>query len=28
VGHGIRVFVKHENHLPVQTFKVRNGLSR
>ncbi|MEK7239721.1 MAG: threonine/serine dehydratase [Gemmatimonadota bacterium] len=27
VGHGIRVFVKHENHLPVQTFKVRNGLS-
>lgn len=27
VGHGISVFVKHENHLPVQTFKVRNGLS-
>jgi len=27
VGHGIEVFVKHENHLPVQTFKVRNGLS-
>ena len=27
VGHGIRVYVKHENHLPVQTFKVRNGLS-
>jgi len=27
VGHGIQVFVKHENHLPVQTFKVRNGLS-
>lgn len=27
VGHGITVFVKHENHLPVQTFKVRNGLS-
>ncbi len=27
VGYGIEVFVKHENHLPVQTFKVRNGLS-
>ncbi len=27
VGHGIEVYVKHENHLPVQTFKVRNGLS-
>lgn len=27
VGHGIHVYVKHENHLPVQTFKVRNGLS-
>jgi len=27
VGHGITVFVKHENHLPVQTFKVRNALS-
>ena len=27
VGHDIAVFVKHENHLPVQTFKVRNGLS-
>ncbi len=27
VGHGISVYVKHENHLPVQTFKVRNGLS-
>ena len=27
VGHGIQVYVKHENHLPVQTFKVRNGLS-
>lgn len=27
VGHGIRVLVKHENHLPVNTFKVRNGLS-
>ncbi len=27
VGRGIRVFVKHENHNPVNTFKVRNGLS-
>ena len=27
VGHSIAVYVKHENHLPVQTFKVRNGLS-
>ena len=27
VGHGIRVLVKHENHLPVNTFKVRNGLA-
>ncbi len=27
VGHDIQVFVKHENHLPVQTFKVRNGLA-
>lgn len=27
VGHGVRVLVKHENHLPVNTFKVRNGLS-
>ncbi len=27
VGHGIEVYVKHENHLPVQTFKVRNALS-
>ena len=27
VGHRIAVYVKHENHLPVQTFKVRNGLS-
>ncbi|MDQ8155042.1 MAG: threonine/serine dehydratase [Gemmatimonadota bacterium] len=27
VGHDIQVYVKHENHLPVQTFKVRNGLS-
>lgn len=27
VGHGIRVLVKHENHLPTNSFKVRNGLS-
>jgi len=27
VGHGIRVFVKHENHQPTQSFKVRNGLN-
>jgi threonine dehydratase len=27
VGHGISVFVKHENHNPTNTFKVRNGLS-
>ncbi|MEP6763123.1 MAG: pyridoxal-phosphate dependent enzyme [Gemmatimonadaceae bacterium] len=27
VGYGIRVLVKHENHLPVNSFKVRNGLS-
>lgn len=27
VGHGIRVLVKHENHLPVNSFKIRNGLS-
>jgi len=27
VGHGIRVFVKHENHHPTNSFKVRNGLS-
>jgi threonine dehydratase len=25
VGHGIRVVVKHDNHLPVNTFKVRNA---
>ncbi len=25
VGHGIHVLVKHENHLPVNTFKVRNA---
>lgn len=27
VGHGIRVWVKHENHNPTNAFKVRNGLS-
>src|SRR5213078_2138746 len=27
VGHGIQVFVKHENHQPTNSFKIRNGLS-
>jgi threonine dehydratase len=27
VGHGVRVFVKHENHLPTGAFKARNGMS-
>ncbi len=27
VGHNIRVLIKHENHLPVNTFKVRNATS-
>ncbi len=27
VGFGVRVWVKHENHLPVNSFKVRNGTS-
>lgn len=27
VGHGIRVLVKHENHQPTNSFKVRNGLA-
>ena len=27
VGGGIRLFVKHENHQPTQSFKVRNALS-
>lgn len=27
VGHGVRVLVKHENHQPTGSFKVRNGLS-
>jgi threonine dehydratase len=27
VGSGVRVWVKHENHHPTQSFKIRNGLS-
>ncbi len=27
VGHGIQVFVKHENHNPTGSFKVRNGFA-
>lgn len=27
VGAGMRVFVKHENHQPTNSFKIRNGLS-
>lgn len=27
VGHGIKVHVKHENHQPTQSFKIRNGLN-
>jgi threonine dehydratase len=27
VGHGVRVLVKHDNHLPTNAFKVRNALS-
>lgn len=27
VGHGIRVLVKHENHLPTNAFKARNALA-
>jgi threonine dehydratase len=27
VGHGVRVLLKHDNHLPVNTFKVRNAVS-
>ncbi len=26
-GHGVRIHVKHENHQPTQSFKVRNGLA-
>jgi len=27
VGHGIEIHVKHENHQPTNSFKIRNGLS-
>lgn len=27
VGGGMRIFVKHENHQPTNSFKIRNGLS-
>ena len=27
VGHGVQLFVKHENHQPTQSFKIRNGLN-
>src|SRR5438094_5518396 len=27
VGHGMTMFVKHENHQPTNSFKIRNGLS-
>jgi threonine dehydratase len=27
VGHGIRLYVKHENHNPTQSFKARNALA-
>lgn len=27
VGRGVQVYVKHENHNPTQSFKVRNGLA-
>ena len=27
VGHGVHTFVKHENHHPTQSFKIRNGIS-
>jgi threonine dehydratase len=27
IGHGIRLYVKHENHQPTCSFKIRNGLS-
>ena len=26
-GHGVRVVVKHDNHLPVNTFKIRNAVT-
>lgn len=27
VGHGIRVLVKHDNHLPINAFKIRNAVA-
>ncbi len=27
VGHGVQLWVKHENHQPTQSFKIRNGLN-
>ena len=27
MGHGVHTFVKHENHHPTQSFKIRNGIS-
>ena len=27
VGHGVQLHVKHENHQPTQSFKIRNGLN-
>src|SRR5581483_1842364 len=27
VGHGVEIVVKHENHQPTNSFKIRNGLS-
>jgi len=27
IGHDVQVFVKHENHQPTQSFKIRNGLN-
>src|SRR5690242_20006606 len=27
LGHGIALWVKHENHQPTNSFKIRNGLS-
>jgi len=27
VGHGVRLHIKHENHHPTQSFKVRNGIA-
>jgi hypothetical protein len=27
IGHGVKVLVKHENHLPTNAFKARNAIS-